>query len=90
MAFERYTADGDLFFRLPMTSSTGCYTSDPEKHQVLLAPLKGDEKTLRFTADAAQLRLESPGRPGTVYDLSPLGAWYDIDNIDFHPPTEQP
>ncbi len=90
IAFERYTADGDLFFRLPMKSSAGCYAPDLTKHRVLLTPVNGQSSDLTFAADGAQLRIEAPGKPMTTYDLSAWGAWYDIDKIDFNPPAAQP
>ena len=90
IAFERYTPDGDLLFRLPMTSSTGCYVPSMEKHEVLLAPLKGAARTVSLALSATQLRLKSPGKPDFVYDRSPWGNWYDIDRIDIILPRGSP
>lgn len=90
IAFERYTEDGNILLRLPMKSSTGCYLLSTGGTEVVLT-VEGEEvKTVPFRVEGTQLKIQTAGRPAGVYDLSPWGSWYDIDNIDIQLPGKNP
>jgi hypothetical protein len=86
IAFERYTPDGMIFFRLPMTSSVDCYRvkdnkiqlSKPDKEETIFSyELKGKELQLTETVDEHSVYL---------YWLEDFGPWYDREHIDYVAP----
>jgi len=89
IAFERYARDGNLLFRLPMTSATGCYSVDSETHEVQLSAPDGETKSFPFAIAGDELQLPSGNDPHG-YQRSPFGLWYDIDHIDFPSPAKTP
>jgi hypothetical protein len=85
-AYERYQPDGRLSFRLPMTSSAGCYQM---KAGTLSLVLTDDRNSpLGYTLRGEQLDLRGPGDKLTRYRRSAAGPWYPRDNIDFQPPKQ--
>jgi hypothetical protein len=83
IAFERYTSDGLLQFRLPMTSSSGCYSV--EKNRINL--IQNAKKTaIPFKLISGQLSLENANKPPSLYHRETAGAWYPRDMIDYKPP----
>lgn len=85
MAYEKYTDDGLLKFRLPMSAESGCYSTNRRKVTIKLD--KGEEKELNFRVDGKLLVLE--GKKGKFsYDLVPEGAWYPGKVTDYQKPTE--
>jgi hypothetical protein len=77
-AYERYTVDNKLAFRLPMTSSVGCYLPDQKMGVVLMAPLNGKETTTNVHVDGMRLELKEEGKDPFIYDKSPWGEWYSL------------
>jgi hypothetical protein len=77
-AFERYTDDGRMFFRLPMKSSVGRYVLQGNKlllkrpnqaDRAMTVVLAGDELTLTSTDRTANYRRDK------------AGPWYDREHI---------
>jgi hypothetical protein len=77
-AFERYTDDGRMLFRLPMTSSVGRYvvkgneivlTRPNQADVAMTVVLKGDELTLSTNGRTANYRRDS------------AGPWYERQRI---------
>jgi hypothetical protein len=85
MAFEQYTPEGRLYFRLPMTSSVGCYQVDGAK--LTLA----DQKETRGSFDLRidDLVLHFPGKEPVKYYRDPAGPWYERERIDIQLPREK-
>jgi len=81
IAFELYTADGRVLFRLPMTSDEGCY--DAANGSVTLATPKG-KNTMQYTLDRATLTLRNvSGKPHAYRRADP---WYPRDQPDYRSP----
>ena len=82
-AYERYTPDGRMLFRLPMTSTAGCYKVEGGR----LSFIKdgGKETTLSMEMKSGELILKSPGKPGAVYGRAEGGPWYDPRTGQFQP-----
>lgn len=74
-AYERYTPDGRLLFRLPMTSSTGCYKAAGDR--LSFHKHDGKETALSLEMKTGELVLKSPGKSATVYGRAADGPWYD-------------
>lgn len=74
MAYERYTPDGQLLFRLPMSSNRGCYTL---AGGTLTVDGEGARSSAKFTprveGDGLELRRE--GKEPTRYRRAP-SVWY--------------
>jgi len=77
-AYERYSPDSRLEFRLPMASDTGRYRID--KGAIVFAPARGPENTLEFEIRGDRLLLREQGRP-QQNELRRIGetSWYDRD-----------
>jgi hypothetical protein len=83
IAFERYTPDGLLQFRLPMTSSSGCYSVEKDRINLI----QNNKKTaIPFKLIGGQLSLENANKPPSRYRKETVGAWYPRDMIDYQPP----
>jgi len=80
-AFERYMKDGNMLFRLPMSSASGCFLVDSKTHDVALTAPDGMTKTFHFELAGDELRLPG-GQDGHGYQRSSFGPWYEIDHID--------
>jgi len=83
IAFERYTPDGVMQFRLPMTSSTGCYTIEKDHINIIQ---NNKKTTIPFKLSGGHLALENMNKPPSRYHREPAGAWYPRDTIDYKPP----
>lgn len=78
-AYERYTDDGRMLFRLPMTGAKGCFAV---KGQTLVLTRPGQQDTsTSFERRADDLVLRDAGKE-LVYGREPAGAWYDLEHID--------
>jgi hypothetical protein len=84
-AFERYTSDGRMQFRLPMSSSSGCYAL---KEGRLSLVLRQKETVTTIERRAEELTVKSPGKPGKVYGRESAGPWYDREHITLTPPRK--
>jgi len=83
MAFERYTPDNVMQFRLPMTSSTGCYAVEKDQLNII----QKDKKTkIPIKLNGGQLALENENKSPSRYRRDQAGAWYPRDKIDYKPP----
>jgi len=86
IAYERYSPDGRLSFRLPMTSSTGCYQA---KAGALTLVFTDNRKSpTGYTLRGDRLDLHSKEDRLTRYRRSAFGPWYPRDNIDYRPPAQ--
>ena len=84
IAFERYTPDGQLLFRLPMSSSVGCFV--PHGKELTLAEPNKPEGSLSYEIQGDNLILTEPEGKVTRYRKSSYGPWYDREHIDYKPP----
>jgi hypothetical protein len=82
-AFERYTPDGRLLLRLPMTSSTGCYRIQGDS--LSFNKSGGKETALSIEMKPGELVLKERGKPGTAYSRAADGPWYDLMTGQFRP-----
>lgn len=78
IAFERYTDDGRMLFRLPMSSSSGRYVLKG-KELLLLRP-KQPDVTMAIEIRGDALSLSSDGRR-TDYRRDTAGPWYEREHI---------
>ena len=85
IAFERYTEDGRVLFRLPMTSQQGCFGGAGDS---LSLDLAGRKTTMRYTLAGDVLTLRSA--EGRSYAYRRAEPWYPRDRIDYQPPTDDP
>ena len=85
IAYEQFTSDGLMQFRLPMQSTRGCYLLTRNEVKVITPEQK--EKTLQYKLDAGQLVLDDQKNPST-YKRVKDGAWYESENIDYKPPDK--
>ncbi len=85
IAYERYAPNGIFQFRLPMTSSSGCYKVEGDQ----LAIIKNDkEKTsIKYHLHDGKLELENKNKTMTIYRLEKYGPWYPRDKIDYQQPS---
>lgn len=81
-AFERYTDDGRMMFRLPMTSSAGRYTV--KGNELLL--VRTGQADARMAIDVGSDRL-SLGNAGDAkaYRRAVGGPWYETEHIVRYP-----
>lgn len=82
-AFERYTPDGRLLLRLPMTSTTGCYRI--QGGSLSLNESGGKKTTIPIEMKPGELVFKEPGKPGTAYGRAADGPWYDLRMGQFSP-----
>ena len=81
VAFERYTEDGRLLFRLPMTSEHGCYRAASD---ALSLDIAGRTSTAQYTVAGTTLTLRSAD--GKTYAYRRAEPWYPRERIDYQPP----
>lgn len=86
IAFEHYTADGKLAFRLPMKSSAGCYDIDADGHVVIISYSSEGSHRLWFDTAHDELSVKSADKSWS-YSRTKPGNWYDIEHIDYVPPN---
>jgi len=84
IAYERYRPDGVVNFRLPMSSSPGCYSVDGG--QITLIKSNNEKGSMPFKVQGDHLELVNKNKPVTRYRLEQAGAWYPRDKIDYKPP----
>lgn len=85
VAFERYTPEGRLHFRLPMSSSQGFYTLEGTR---LTLDRPGQKKAkVSFEWRGTDLALTFPGQRAVIYHKDPAGPWYERERIDYQPPN---
>lgn len=82
IAYEQFTADGLLQFRLPMQSTRGCYLVSG--NEVKVTSPNQESKTLQYKLSAGQLVLVDQKNPSTYKHVKD-GAWYESENIDYKP-----
>jgi hypothetical protein len=82
-AYERYTPDGQMSLRLPMTSSTGCYKMEAGK--VTLSRSQGGDLNGTFEMKGEDLVLTFADQ-SAAYRKEPAGAWYEREKVDIKPP----
>jgi hypothetical protein len=83
-AYERYTPDGQIYFRMPMTSSVGCYKLDGQKLALTRAKEGGVDGT--FEMKGEDLVLNFAGKDPGTYTKEPAGPWYEREKVDVKPP----
>jgi hypothetical protein len=77
VAFELYTVDGRLLFRLPMTAYQGCYSA-AEGKLITTAPKSA---TIPFDVRGDELVLRQEGKEPLAYGRVKGGAWYPRDVV---------
>jgi len=85
IAYERYAPNGLFQFRLPMTSSSGCYKI--EGGQLILIKSK-ETIASKFRVHDGKLELENKDKAPYVYRFEAYGLWYPRDKIDYQQPAE--
>ena len=81
IAFERYTDDGRLLFRLPMTSNAGCYRTDGASISIVTP---GVDRSMQYVVGGDRLTLRTTdGKSSTYRHAEP---WYPRDQLDYQPP----
>jgi hypothetical protein len=85
IAYEQFTADGIMQFRLPMRSTRGCYLVTGNEVKVI--PPDQEAKTLQYTLSTGRLVLVEQKNPST-YKRVKDGAWYESGDIDYKPPDK--
>ena len=86
MAFERYTPTGRLLFRLPMSSSTGCY--EIATGSVILIRPTNEKNSVGYKLQGDYLDLRGKANKATRYQRDTIGAWYPRANIDYQSPPQ--
>lgn len=81
IAFERYTEDGRVLFRLPMTSQHGCYRA---RGGSLSLDTVERKSTMQYALVEAALTLRNADGRSYVYRRAE--PWYPRDRVDFQPP----
>lgn len=82
-AYERYTPDGMLNFRLPLSKISGCFK--PDKKQIRLEMKGGNSKTISYSLSGGKLIIGGDDDK-SVYNRVVGGTWYDSENIDYKKP----
>ena len=80
VAFERYTEDGRLLFRLPMTSQQGCYRATSDS---LSLDIAGRTSAAQYTVAGTTLTLRSTD--GKTHTYRRAEPWYPRERIDYQP-----
>ncbi|HYC56518.1 MAG TPA: hypothetical protein VEL28_16430 [Candidatus Binatia bacterium] len=88
-AFERYTTDGRMLFRLPMPGTTkGCYRLDAEASKLTISAGGQDHQTaIQVAGDELQFMDGDHARP---YHRSEFGPWYEIEKVEYVEPDHHP
>lgn len=84
LAFERYTSDGQVYLRIPLTSSLGCYKLDGPK--LSLTRNQKEDVSGTFEMKGEDLALNFAGKEPGTYRKDVAGPWYDRDKVDLKPP----
>lgn len=79
-AYEKYTSDGEMKFRLPMKSVSGCYSINNGEISVTQNAKKPAK--ISYIISSGNLTLKSP-EGEYLYSLVPEGTWYDSKDIDY-------
>ncbi len=85
IAYEKFTENGLLRLRIPMSADGGCYSI--VKNIILLASKSKPETSVVFRANQKKLTFESEEGDFT-YNYLPEGAWYKSDAVDFEKPEK--
>jgi hypothetical protein len=85
IAYEQFTADGILKFRLPMQSTHGCYLAAGKEIKISFP--NREPRTLQYNLGSDGLVLTDQKAPSR-YKLVKEGAWYESGNIDYKPPEQ--
>tara|TARA_R110002072_G_scaffold195331_1_gene352653 strand:- start:134 stop:769 length:636 start_codon:yes stop_codon:yes gene_type:complete len=85
MAYEKYTDDGKVIFRLPIESKSGCLKLD--ENMIFLQADEG-QREFTYSMRGENLHLEESDGTRYAYKRVPEGAWYDSKNIDYEEPGE--
>lgn len=85
IAYEKYTRDGHIYFRLPMKSVSGCYTIDKNKITITQAEKKQSEMIYEVSGGMLNLK-DSKGKYS--YNFVPDGTWYQSKEIDYQKPQQ--
>ena len=85
IAFERFTPDGILNFRLPMSSISGCYSIDD--NEISVAAQGQETEIVHYTLRAGNLLLGAEDKMST-FNRVKEGAWYESEVIDYKTPGE--
>jgi outer membrane protein assembly factor BamB len=81
IAYERYTDDGRLLFRLPMGSWQGCYRAASGSFSMSTPQVNS---TMQYTLASGRLTLrEGAGKSSAYRRAEP---WYPRDLLDYQPP----
>lgn len=86
IAYERYTPDGRVNFRLPMSTSIGCYSIDGK--QLTLIKSNNEKGSMPFKVQGGHLELVNNNKPATRYRREQAGAWYPRDKVDYQKPKD--
>ena len=84
IAFERYTPDGQLLFRLPLSSSTGCFVA--RERELTLAVPNQAEEVFRYDISGEKLVLTDSAGHSSSYRKDSNGPWYDREHLDYKHP----
>lgn len=81
IAYERYTDDGRVLFRLPMGSRQGCYRAVSGSFSMNTPEVNS---TMQYTLASGRLTLrEGEGKSSAYRSAEP---WYPRDLVDYQPP----
>src|SRR5262245_25267996 len=84
IAYERYTDDGRLLFRLPMGSWQGCYRAASGSFSMNTPQVNS---TMQYTLASGRLTLrEGAGKSSAYRRAEP---WYPRDLVDYQPPKNK-
>lgn len=86
MAYEQFTADGAMHFRMPMQSIHGCYSIEGDEIKVIIQDQ--EPKNLHYELRAESLFIEGSKGP-SEYTHVKEGAWYESGYIDHKKPDKQ-
>jgi hypothetical protein len=85
IAYEKYTSDGLVKFRLPMESSSGCYAIDGNTITIK----RHNKEPSKMIYNASENMLKLKDSKGTYsYNLVPEGAWYQGNEINYQKPSQ--
>ena len=85
IAYEQFTPDGIMQFRLPMQSTRGCYLTTG--NEIKVTSPNQEAKTLQYKLSTGRLILVDQKNPSTYKHVKD-GAWYESANIDYKPPDK--
>jgi hypothetical protein len=82
IAFERYTEDGHLRFRLPVNFMPGCFSAG-EEALVMVTP-SGSKSVNQYAMEGDRLTLTT--KDGQSHQYLRADPWYPLDRIDYQKP----